>query len=124
MPCRAATSSLRFGTTISPDYGYSSDSPGFLDFFIDGDINIGVELTRDGKALAVHEERFLDGGSYAPLRLSSWVVVDFRINCAPRISTVQANPSCLFVNFSVDFTRATIFQHGREAELILLHRRV
>lgn len=119
--CRAATRALQFGTTISPDYGYAAESPGYVDFLIDGDLNMGIELTRDGKALSIHEKRFGVGGAYAPLLLASWVVVDLRVMSAPQERTVQDHPSCLFVNFSSDFTRATIIQYGQQPEAVVFH---
>jgi hypothetical protein len=112
---------LPFGTTISPDYGYARDAPGYLDFFLDGAFNIGIELTRDGNALKSHGARFSNVGVYSPLCLSSWVVVDLRIDSVPQRRTLVDNPSCLFVSFSQNFTRAAIFELGKEQENIVLH---
>ena len=119
--CRAAIIALPFGTTISPDFGYARDAAGYIDFFVDGAINIGIELTRDGQALKIHGERFSGDGLYSPLCLTSWVVVDLRIDSTPQRRTIDGNPSCLFVSFSADFTRATLFQHDRQNEDIVLH---
>ena len=82
---------------------------------------MGIELTRDGKALSIHENRCGLGGAYAPLLLASWVVVDLRVMSAPHDQTVQEHPFCLFVNFSADFSHATIVQYGQEPEAIVLH---
>ena len=108
--------------TINPDYGFAGDVTGYLDFFIDGDANMGIELTRDGNKLQSHGQRFEEGGTYAPLELASWAVVDFR-KSVPKPRTVSRHPSCLFVCFSADFARATLLQKGRLPEEIVLHSR-
>jgi len=82
-----------------------------VDFYIDGKHNIGIELTRDGKALEQRVASFGPQGLYAPLKLKSWVVVDFR-QSMPRTSTVARSPRCIFVIFSRDFATATIKQAG------------
>lgn len=113
--------------TINPDYGFAGDVNGYLDFFIDGDANMGIELTRDGNKLQSHGQRFEEGGTYAPLELASWAVVDFCIGSAHSPASmclqVSRNPSCLFVCFSADFARATFLQKGRIPEEIVLHLR-
>ena len=112
--------SLPRTTTVNPDYGFTRDSKGYVDFFIDGNLNMGIELTRDGDKLRIHSERFEAEGLYAPLQLSSWAVVDFRKNM-PKTQTVLDNPSCLFVCFDADFYRATLIQAGKADELVMLH---
>lgn len=112
--------SLPRTTTVNPDYGFTRDSKGYVDFFIDGKLNMGIELTRDGDKLHIHSERFESEGLYAPLQLSSWAVVDFRKNI-PKTQTVLGNPSCLFVCFDADFARATLIQAGKADEHVMLH---
>ena len=112
---------MPFGTVISPDVGYWAGSQGYLDFFVDGMMKIGIELTRDGNSLSVHSERFAANGRYAPLMLASWVVVDFRIDNAPRRSTVSKHRGCVFVNFINSFSQATISQADVVDEHIVLH---
>ena len=112
-------SALPTGVRICPDFGYSqSSSPasvarGYVDFYIDGNHNIGIELTRDGKSLAQHAARFSPEGIYAPLQLKSWVVVDFR-KSVPMASTVAGKPDCIFIILSEDYATATIKQAGEE----------
>lgn len=123
--CSAAISALPRGVYISPDYGKAaqpgSNQRGYVDFYVNGSYNIGVELTRDGQDLKVHADRFVDSGLYAPLKLKSWAVVDFR-QSAPRRATVADHPSCIFVVLSADFRRATIMQHGHADESVDLLR--
>lgn len=81
---------------------------------------MGIELTRDGNKLAIHGKRFEAGGTYAPLQLSSWAVVDFRLR-VPLNKSVSKHPACLFVCFSGDFAKASLRQHGRPDEDIVIH---
>lgn len=68
--CSAAVAALPRDVTVyvSPDYGEahqpSSDMRGYVDVYINGKHNIGIELTRDGKKLQVHAERFGSQGRY------------------------------------------------------------
>jgi hypothetical protein len=117
--CSAAISSLP-GVTINPDYGFTAGSNGYLDFFFDGKMYMGIELTRDGKELLIHSKRFAAGGTYASLRLSSWAVVDFRMT-EPRPSTISNHPGCLFVCMRRDFAGATLIQLNRPDEVTVFH---
>ncbi len=107
---------------MSPDYGLVDaidlQRHGYLDFFINGSHRIGIELTRDGKSLKEHESRFnAEAGSYAPLKLKSWVVVDFR-HTRPR--TTKGRPGTVFVVFSNNFREATIMQEHHKDEHFVL----
>ena len=120
--CSAAISCLPSGTIVSPDYGYAKDCKGYVDFFVDGKLNIGIELTRDGKLLASHGKRFNAGGIYASLGLTSWTVVDFRVDDVPDSSVIFQHENCVYVNFhrSANICRATIYQRGVKDETISL----
>ncbi len=106
---------------ISPDYGKAaqpgSNQRGYVDFYVNGSYSIGIELTRDGQELKLHADRFIGSGLYAPLKLKSWTVVDFR-QTTPRASTLADHPSCIFVVLGTDFSRATILQHGHADETV------
>lgn len=108
---------------ISPDYGTvatpGSGERGYVDFYINSTHNIGIELTRDGQRLGLHEARFREGGIYAALMLSSWIVVDFR-QVKPLPETIEKHPKTLFVVLSKDFKVATIMQHGRDDDTFCL----
>ena len=112
-------SALPAGVRICPDFGYSHSSApvsgarGYVDFYIDGNHNISIELTRDGKSLSQHVARFSPEGIYAPLQLKSWIVVDFR-QSVPMASTVAGKPDCIFIILSDDYATATIKQAGEE----------
>ena len=107
---------------MSPDFGLVAEADmqrrGYIDFFINGSHRIGIEITRDGKDLHEHTARF-DGmtGTYAPLNLKSWVVVDFR-QTKPR--TTKGKAGTVFVVFSAGFQRATIMQeHHKDEDVVL-----
>jgi hypothetical protein len=108
---------------ICPDFGLAQSTTsadrGYVDFFINGNHKIGVELTRDGLKLEQHVARFSVHGIYAPLKLRSWVVVDFR-QSATRKSTVEDHPHCIFVVFDDNFATATIKQAGTVDEVFHL----
>jgi hypothetical protein len=57
---------------------HSPESRGSLDFFINGDLQWGIELVRGGSKIQEHRDRFLPTGKYASLGLRQWIVVDFR----------------------------------------------
>ena len=111
----AAMTCLPVGTAVSPDYGRMAGIPGYLDFYINGQLSIGVELTRDRQQLSSHVRRFADGGPYAPVKLRDWVVVDFSQQ-VPSPDLVQSHTRALFVVFSADFKTAKIIQHGYAVE--------
>ena len=107
---------------MSPDFGLVDEETlkrrGYLDFFIHGAHRIGIEILRDGKDLKEHTARFdAKTGIYAPLKLKSWVVVDFR-QTKPR--TTVGKGSTVFVVLSADFTTATIMQEGHHDERVVL----
>lgn len=109
---------------ICPDFGYakSSTSPsrGYVDFYINSEHNIGVELNRDGHKLESHVARFGIQGIYASLKLKSWIVVDFRQSSPTGASLARQN--CIFVVFSKDFATATIKEVGTEDVVVHLRQ--
>jgi len=61
-----------------PDVGAIYGSRGFLDFYIDGELQWGFELLRNGDKLQGHIDRFdLLSGRYADIPLADYAVVDF-----------------------------------------------
>ena len=103
---------------MSPDFGQVTNKKrrGYIDFFISGSHRIGIEITRDGKDLKEHIDRFT--GIYAPLNIKSWVVVDFRQR---KPAATNRKAGTVFVVFAADFRRATIMQaHHKDEEVVLL----
>lgn len=117
---RAAVSAFPSDVHICPDFGPATNpvgvERGYVDFYVNGTHNIGIELTRDGKELEQHLDRFSPQGIYSPLKLKSWIVVDFR-QTRPWPSTVARRPQCIFVVFSKDFATATIKQARTKDEV-------
>jgi hypothetical protein len=111
---------------MSSDFGLVDEvnmqRRGYIDFFINGFHRIGIELTRDGKDLKEHTARFdAKSGSYAPLNLKNWIVVDFRMT-KPRTTKGIGRACTVFVVFDAGFhwQHATIMQQNRKDETIVL----
>ncbi len=64
---RAAASLLSSKQMISPDVGYVFGSNGYLDFYVNGKLQWGIELLREGQKEKEHSDRFKKGGAYAIL---------------------------------------------------------
>ena len=61
-----------------PDVGAIYGSRGFLDFYLDGELQWGFELLHNGEKLQGHIDRFdLVSGRYADIPLADYAVVDF-----------------------------------------------
>jgi len=120
--CSAAVPLLPFNVYMSLDFGMVDELTmrrrGYIDFFINGSHRIGIELTRDGRALAEHTARVdAKAGIYAPLKLNSWVVVDFRHT---KPITTAGTAGTLFVVLSADFAKATLMQEHHADEEVTL----
>lgn len=107
---------------MSPDFGLVDEASmqrrGYIDFFINGSHRIGIELMRDGKDLKEHTAHFdAKSGSYASMKLKSWIVVDFR-QSKPR--TTKGSAGTVFVVFDAGFQTATIMQQYHKNETIVL----
>ncbi|CAG8596882.1 1962_t:CDS:2 [Dentiscutata erythropus] len=72
---RTAVSVVPAGTSISADVGAVFGSVGFLDFYINGELCWGVELTREGNRLNEHAERFETNDTYADIPLKQWAIL-------------------------------------------------
>ncbi|CAG8814776.1 1029_t:CDS:2, partial [Cetraspora pellucida] len=75
---RTATTAVPENTSISADVGPVFGSVGFLDFYVNGELCWGIELTREGDRLKKHAERFEQDGEYANIPLKDWAIIDFR----------------------------------------------
>ncbi|KAF8436136.1 hypothetical protein BGX38DRAFT_1215227 [Terfezia claveryi] len=63
---------------ISLDVGPVFGSRGYLDFYIDEDLQWGVEIMREGSRMAEHIDRFSPSGRYTRIPCSQWRIIDFR----------------------------------------------
>ena len=75
---RAASSAVPENVTISPDVGPVFGSSGFLDFYVNGAYQWGVELSREGQKMKDHAKRFAEHGAYTDIPLKQWAIIDFR----------------------------------------------
>jgi hypothetical protein len=91
---------------------------GFIDFYINGKLNWGIELLREGRDAEAHAQRFTPGGIYAKLRskMQCFVLLDFRKSKAPK----QKKKHFWYVVYSQDFKSVSICCHGREMKQIQL----
>lgn len=74
---RAATTCLGRKSHISPDVGHVFGSSGYIDFYVNGDKQWAIELTREGSEVREHESRFT--GIYALIPMKEKAVIDFRV---------------------------------------------
>ena len=65
-------------TKCHPEVGAIYGSTGYLDFYIDGDIQLGFELLRNGVKINGHLNRFdAENGIYKDIPLDDYAVLDF-----------------------------------------------
>ena len=98
-----------------PDVGAIYGSRGFLDFYIDGELQWGFELLRDGNKLQGHIDRFdLVSGRYADIPLADYAVVDFY----ETDTTVDVNDDKYYkAVFSKDFKTIQLSHNGAVTEI-------
>ena len=101
----ALCSSLPEGTLVSPDVGAKFGSRGYVDFYVDGNLQYGIELTRDGAKLSQHLARFNGSDIYAAIPFKSWIVIDFR---RKSVTQSKMKPGVLYVRFNRDFTSCSL----------------
>ncbi|KAF8437406.1 hypothetical protein BGX38DRAFT_1211648, partial [Terfezia claveryi] len=69
---KAATTAVPRHATVSADVGAIFGSVGYLDFYVNGDLNWGIELLREGDRMKQHAKRFIEDGAYAVIPLKEW----------------------------------------------------
>lgn len=121
--CSAAMALLPNDVFMALDVGLVHEADthrrGYIDCYIHGpgSRGIGIELTREGKALTEHSARTdAKTGAFAAMQLISWVTVDIR-RTKPR---TKGKADTVFVVLDKDFRRATIMQQRQKDEHVLL----
>jgi len=76
---------------------------GELDFYINGTLRWGIELLIDGAGVGEHVNRF--AGKYAPLCVSDYIVVDFRVG---RVTNVKLHEKRMTVFFGKGFIDCSV----------------
>jgi len=74
---RSVYSLLPASDKIFPNVGYMFGSKGYLDFYVNGDKQWGIELSRNSSLLDKHIERFLNNGIYSCIPFKRWIVINF-----------------------------------------------
>ena len=107
---RAATTAVPDGVIISPDVGHVFGVNSFLDFYVNGELQWGVELLREGQGLRKHTLRFEKDGQYANIPLKAWAVVDFR-HISKKVLDPAAN--IWYAMYNEDFNLITVRCQGK-----------
>ena len=114
----AIISFLPNGIMVTPEWR-TADKKGFVDLVIrNGTILWFFELLVDGIEAKEHEERFKAGGKYSDSLIGNakYLLVDFRQKVYPR----SFRPSFMYVQFSADYSQATINLEGNVLKTITL----
>ncbi|CAG8633139.1 1139_t:CDS:1 [Paraglomus occultum] len=115
----AASTAVPSGHTISPDVGAVFRSSGFLNFYINGGLNWGVELMREGERMSQHINRFKPKGTYENIPLTAWAIIDFRHNSLiPNCQTMEDN--IWYALYANDYSIITIMRKDKTDETIRL----
>lgn len=115
----AATSTIniRDGIVVT-EAGYRfGHADAFMDFYLDGNLQWGVELTREGSRLEEHVSRFTTG-RYASFGLKNWVVIDFR-RTTPNLTTLCDN--VWYVVYADDFSTFTMYRANEQPTVIVTY---
>ncbi|CAG8554230.1 3495_t:CDS:1 [Acaulospora colombiana] len=113
----SATSVVPADTLISADVGPVFGSAGFLDFYINGEVCWGIELTREGERLKEHAERFEEDGEYAEIPLKKWAIIDFRHHTK---QVRELRPNFWYVLYADNYEQVIIKRQGHEDKLLTL----
>ena len=98
-------------TNIGSRFGRSD---AFMDFYLNGDIGWGVELTREGSELEERVARFITG-RYASFELNFWAVIDFR-RTIPDLANLCEN--VWYVVYEDNFSRFTLYRAHEKPTII------
>jgi hypothetical protein len=114
---RCALSVIPPSVSISANVGYVFGSSGFLDYYINGEICWGIELTREGDLMSEHARRFHEGGEYEEIPLRQWVILDFRHH-SKKIMKLKQN--FWHILYSDDYSHVTIKRIGYDDKICYL----
>jgi len=112
---RAATTVLGQQHLISPDYANDDDNIGYIDFYVDDNLEWGIELLREGYKIAEHAQRFDEGGPYADMDVNDCVILDFRSESKiPRPNTYTGKVPIWYIMYSADYKQVRIKRKDKE----------
>ncbi|KAF8458592.1 hypothetical protein BGX38DRAFT_1151994 [Terfezia claveryi] len=101
---KAATTTVPRHATVSADVGAIFGSVGYLDFYVNGDMNWGIEL-------------FIEDGAYAVIPLKEWVVIDFRHHSK---AVQDPQPNFLYALYEDNYNIITLKQLGHVDQKLVL----
>ncbi|KAF8454735.1 hypothetical protein BGX38DRAFT_1267665 [Terfezia claveryi] len=114
---KAATTAVPRHATVSADVGAIFGSVGYLDFYVNGDLNWGIELLREGDRMKQHAKRFIEDGAYAVIPLKEWVIIDFRHHSK---AVQDPRPNFLYALYEDDYNIITLKQLGHADQKLVL----
>ncbi|KAF8453927.1 hypothetical protein BGX38DRAFT_366277 [Terfezia claveryi] len=114
---KAATTAVPLHATVSADVGAIFGSVGYLDFYVNGDLNWGIELLREGDRMKQHAKRFIEDGAYAVIPLTEWVIIDFRHHSK---AVQDPRPNFLYALYEDDYNIITLKQLGHADQKLVL----
>ncbi|RKP17988.1 hypothetical protein ROZALSC1DRAFT_23665 [Rozella allomycis CSF55] len=78
---------------------FETDPNREIDFYLNGSLRWGIQLHIKGRGVGEHLERFTPHDKYAPLDVSDYAVVDFRVNETGECTNVQRHAKRISVFF-------------------------
>ena len=112
------------GISILPEmsitFANSEQGGGSIDFYLNGDLQWGVELLVHGRSVGEHNSRFLPGGRYSDLEPKDYAVVDLRVNDDGLATNITRQAKRITVFFNKKFTACTMvigFEPGEKLDL-------
>lgn len=115
---RCTTALLQAKSHVSPSVGRIFDSTGQLDFYINGDKQWLVEVTREGSRLGEHIQRFTGDGLYAQMPCKARVVLDFRNSRPSKAVLRNYGDVAWFIVYTSDYMHATLVRKGHPDKAI------
>jgi hypothetical protein len=113
----ATTTAVPSGSSINPDVGSVYGSPGYLDFYVDGKLNWGVELVREGKRMADHIDCFGREGRYKNIPFDHWAIIDFWYNSA---TPKKLESNVWYAMYADDYKTIAVRHQGHEDVVLTL----
>ena len=106
-------------TKCHPDVGAIYGSAGYLDFYIDGDIQLGFELLRNGVRINGHLNRFdADNGIYRDIPLRDYAVLDFyQVDTFGGTHHFNGDNKYYAAVFSADFSSIQLWHNGNAEDI-------
>ncbi|RUP45803.1 hypothetical protein BC936DRAFT_147715 [Jimgerdemannia flammicorona] len=106
----AATTVVPGNATIIPYVRSVFNSSSFLDFYVNTELQWGVELLRDGKGMKEHGSLFDQGGKYGVIPLKQWAIIDFRQHSK---KFPPLRPRCWYAFYADNYNKISLVSHDK-----------